>query len=458
MTTAAETKKTTSPSPIQSPLAVFGGPRAVPEDLKLPTWPTLSPEDIEAGAAALRKAAEEPLYLSAAEGGGPTGEFEEALGKHLGIPHVLATSGGGPALHIAVVAAGIEAGDEVIVSPYTWGQTISCILQQCAIPVFADVDPDTGNIDPVSIERRITPRTKGIVVVHIFGHPADMDPILEIARRHRLVVIEDAAQAAFARYKGRPIGTLGDVGCFSMGSGKNFVGGEGGALVTRDEGMFKRAIAFGTHPMRQRGALKGFPELETYATSLIHTYRPHPIFCVLAGSQLRRIDAMNESRRRNAEHLARGLAGLSLVEPPTVKPWAEPAWHIWPLKFRPENAGGLAKPEYVRALMSEGVPIGRGYVRTPFHMRPAFRDRVYWYGKGLPWSLRPVADQIVYREGDCPAAERLCRERELVFGAGPWIRDLRPILDRWIEAFRKVEARIDELLARRAEIPPLPPL
>ena len=435
-----------------STLAIFGGPRAVPENATFPQWPWLSDADVAAGTEALKKAQTDELYLSAARGGGPMGAFEADLMQYLDVPYCVTTCGGGPALHMAVVAAGVEAGDEVITTPYTWGQSISCILQQCAIPVFADIDPETYTLDPQSIEKKITPRTKAIVVVHLYGHPAEMDPILDLARRHKLKVIEDCAQAEFATYKGRKVGTLGDVGCYSMGSGKNLIGGEGGALVTRDELLYKRAVTFGMHPGRFRQIIQGVPYLETYASSLIYTYRAHPIFCVLVNSQLQRVDEMNEWRRTNARHLSAALKESKLVRPPVERKDCTHVYHIYAPQFQPQAAKGLTAPDFVKALKAEGAGVGKGYVGTPFHLQPTFRDRVYWYGKGLPWSLRAPADQIVYRQGDCPVAEKLCREHELYINSSPWYVDVRPILDKWIAAFRKVEKKLDELVARLPEV------
>jgi len=435
-----------------SGLAILGGARAVPEDAKLPQWPWLSDVDVAAGTEALKKAQSDESYLSAAGGGGVMGEFEANLGKFLGVPHVVTTAGCGPALHMAIVACGVEAGDEVIVTPYTWGQSIACALQQCAIPVFADIDPETFTMDPKTIEKKITPRTKAIVVVHIYGHPADMDAIMPIARRHNLAVIEDCAQAEFARYKGKRVGTIGDIGCYSMGSGKNLIGGEGGALATRDELLYKRAVTFGMHPGRFRKIIKGVPHLETYASSLIYTYRAHPLYCVLANSQLKRVDEMNEWRRKNAHHLTAALKESKLLIPPVEKPDCEHVYHIYSPRFQPQEAKGLVVGEFVKAMKAEGAGFGNSYVGTPFHMQPTFRDRVYWYGKGLPWSLRSPADQIVYRQGDCPVVEKHIREHDIYINSGPWYVDVRPVLDQWIAAFRKVEQGLDELVAHRAEV------
>ncbi len=260
-------------------LAIEGGQKEV--TLNSPHWPMVGEEEIQAVVGALHKSQSDSSYLCSAGGGGPTREFEEKFAAFMGTKYAMCTCGGGPALHIAVMAAGVESGDEVIVSPYTWGQTVSCILQQNAIPIYADIDPDTYTLDAKSIEEKISPYTKAIVVVHIYGHPADMDPIMEVARRHNLKVIEDVAQATGAIYKGRRVGTIGDFGCFSIGNGKQMSGGEGGVLLTNDEQAYELANAVGLHPARQGGIVKD-SELRHYMDSLIYTYRIHPLATVIA--------------------------------------------------------------------------------------------------------------------------------------------------------------------------------
>ncbi|HID90529.1 TPA: DegT/DnrJ/EryC1/StrS family aminotransferase, partial [Candidatus Bathyarchaeota archaeon] len=175
-------------------------------------------------------------------------EFEEAFAKYYGVGHAIAVSSGTTALHAALAATGIGPGDEVLLPPYTFVATANAILHQNAVPVFVDIDPKTYNIDPEAIERAITDRTKAVIPVHMLGQPADMDPIMEIAEDRGLVVIEDCAQANGAEYKGRKVGTFGDMGCFSFYANKNMTsGGEGGMIITDDGDLAERAGSIVNH-------------------------------------------------------------------------------------------------------------------------------------------------------------------------------------------------------------------
>ena len=435
-----------------SRLAIQGGSKTV--TLPPPIWPQVGEEEIEAVVAALRASRTDTRYISAPGGGGPVQEFEEQFAEFIGVKLAMTTCGGGPALHVAVMAAGVEAGDEVIVSPYSWGQTASCILHQNAIPIYADIDPRTYTLDPQSIEDHITESTKAIVVVHIYGHPADMDPIMEIAERHRLPVIEDCAQAVGARYKGRRVGSFGHVGCFSIGDGKNISGGEGGVLVTDDEKLFEIANLVGQHPARSHTAVKD-DRLRRYLDSLIYTYRIHPLSAVIAGVQLRYLDQWNAERRANADYLSDKLGEIPGIEPPFARPECEHVYHIYSPSFVPEEVQGISRQTYVKALGAEGLPIGKGYVSTPIHLRPRHRDRQYFYGKNCPWSCTHAGRDVTYEPGDCPNAERRCAETELVIGGSTgWLGDQTPLLDQYIAAFRKVTDSLDVLREIDPSSPP----
>ena len=433
-------------------LAIQGGPKAV--TLPAPIWPRVGEEEIEAVAAALRASKTDTRYISAPGGGGPVQEFEERFAEFIGAKFAMTTCGGGPALHIAVMAAGVEAGDEVIVSPYSWGQTASCILQQNAIPVYADIDPRTYTLTPESIEDRITDSTKAIVVVHIYGHPADMDPIVEIAERHGLPVIEDCAQAIGARYKGRPVGSFGHFGCFSIGDGKNISGGEGGLLVTSDAKLYEIANLVGQHPARSHTAVKD-ERLRRYIDSLIYTYRIHPLSAVIAGVQLKYLDQWNAERRASADRLSENLKEIPGIEPPFVAEGCEHVYHIYSPSFVPNEVEGISRQTYVKAVAAEGVPIGSGYVNVPIHLRPRHQDRQYFYGKSCPWSCKHARRDVTYQPGDCPNAEQRCVETELTIGGSTgWLGDQRPLIGQYVAAFKKVTGALDVLREIDANSPP----
>lgn len=427
-------------------LAVNGGSKTV--TLSPGSWPRIGEEEIAAVIEGLRRSAQDTNYISAPGGKGPVAEFEQAFASFMGSRFAMTTSGCGPALHIALMAAGVQAGDEVIVSPYSWGQTVSCILHQNAIPVFADIDSRTYTLDPASVESKITERTRAIVVVHIYGHPADMDPIMKIAQKRGLMVIEDNAQATGARYRGRRTGAIGHLGCFSIGDGKNIMGGEGGVLLTNDERLYRRANLMGQHPARHHEIVKDDPELSPYVDSLIYTYRIHPVSCMICGVQLRHLDEWNAQRRANAEFLSAGLREIPGIEPPHVAPDCEHVYHIYSPTFASEQVEGVSRETFVKALQAEGVPIGLGYVRNPIHLRRILQERNYFYGKGCPWTCRHAARQVEYRQGDCPVAEDRCARTELVIGGSTaWLGDQRPMMKQYLDAFAKVAENLDELRA-----------
>jgi len=429
-----------------SKLAINGREKVV--TLHPPSWPRIGEEEIAAVAEGLRRSAEDANYLSAPGGKGPVEVFEKAFAEFMGARFAMTTNGGGPALHIALMAAGVQAGDEVIASPYSWGQTVSCVLHQNAIPVFADIDARTYNLDPATIEAKITDRTRAIMVVHIYGHPADMDPIMAIAEEHGLMVIEDNAQADGAVYEGKRTGTLGHLGCFSIGDGKNIMGGEGGVLLTDDDRLYRRANLMGQHPARHYDIVKDDPELSPYIDSLIYTYRIHPVSCLIAGVQLRYLDEWNSQRRANADFLSKGLRGIPGIEPPYVAPDCDHVYHIYSPTFVPAAVEGISRETYVKAVQAEGVPLGLGYVRKPIHLRRMLQERNYFYGKGCPWTCGHAGRRIEYREGDCPVAEHRCAHTELTLGGSTaWLGDQTPMIKQYLDAFEKVTENLDELRA-----------
>jgi dTDP-4-amino-4,6-dideoxygalactose transaminase len=430
-----------------SKLAVLGGEKTV--TLSPGSWPRVGEEEIAAVVDALRKSEGDSRYLTAAGGGGPMEDFERNFARFMGAGMAMTTSGGGPALHIAVMAAGVEAGDEVIVSPYTWGQTVSCILQQNAIPVFADIDERTYNLDAATIESRITDSTRAIVVVHIFGHPADMDPIMQVAGKHGLPVIEDCAQAVGAVYDGRRVGSIGHLGCYSIGDGKNMVGGEGGLLVTDDARLFELANLMGQHPARHAQVVTD-EGLKKYIDSLIYTYRIHPLAAVIANVQLGHLDQWNAERRRNAEYLSRGLAEIPGIAPPHVAGGCEHVYHIYSPTFVAHEVEGVSRRRYVEALAAEGVPIGMGYVQIPVYLRARHQEHAYFYGKGCPWSCHFAKRVVEYHRGDCPVTERRCDEQELTIGGSvAWLGEQTALMDQYLDALRKVIENLGAL--REAE-------
>ncbi len=420
-------------------LAIRGGEKMVTTES--PAWPKFSEEDVAAAVDALRHAAAgERDYISASYGGQGLEPLEKSWAGYLGVGYVVGTNSGCAAIHIGLMAAGVKAGDEVITSPHTWGQTVSPILQTNAIPVFADIDAQTSNLNPQSIEAQISPYTTAILVPHLFGGPAKMDEISAIAKKHGLAIVEDCAQSDGAGYQGVKVGAWGDLGAFSIGSGKNLAAGDGGMVSTDDERLYELAILYGHHPSRQKRHLKN-PALREYIDSCCYTYRMHPMSAVIANAQLPQLDEKNAWRRRNSEKLSGLLDGVAGISVPKPYEGAEHVYHLYAPTYNPDDMDGLQREVYVAALNAEGVGVG-SYVGTPIYMRSRYQEREYFWGGGLPWSLGKR--DVVYREGDCPVAEEQCK-RELIMGGASWYEDCTVHIEQIAEAFKKVVDNLADL-------------
>jgi len=422
--------------PARMTLALQRGPKSVTR--KLPPWPLIDPRVVRAVTTALQRESLSPLK------DGVPGRFEKQFARYHGRRYALMTNGGTAALQLALAGCGLEPGDEVITSPYSWGATTGCILHHNAIPVFTDIDPDTLCLDPTKIEARITERTRAILPVHIFGMPADMAPIVQIAREHKLAVIEDCSQAAGAKYRNRRVGTWGDVGAFSLQASKNLVGGEGGILITHDRKIYERAILAGTHPVRQQAELSS-PGLKRYVDSLGFNFRPHPLAAAIANAQLPRLAGWTRDKTRNFAHLFQRVEGI--VEPHGAEflrahKGAVHGYHMVALKFVHPELRDLPRSVILKALVAEGMGVG-GYVHRLIPLRPRFRD-LFFYGRGCPWTCRHSLRLPDYTRGNWPVAERLCRRGEVILYGNHYVLDLK-LMDQYARAFEKLAANADAL-------------
>lgn len=281
--------------------------------------------------------------------------FEEAYAKLIGAKRCLATSSGTTALITSLHVAGVDAGDEVIVSPYTFIATYNAILAHKALPVFADTDPETFNIDPASISDRITPRTRALLPVHIFGMPCDMDPIMKLAKQHELAVVEDACQAWLAEYKGRRCGAIGDLGCFSFQNSKHLTSGEGGAITSDRPDLIDHCQSF--HDCgRAVGSQQGSGFVSQGAN-----FRMQHLQASLLLQQLDKLVAETEQRRRNASYLAEQLADVAGLSPARLPENSKAVWHLFPLRYDPSEFNGLSRDQFLAALKAEGVPCSSVY-------------------------------------------------------------------------------------------------
>jgi dTDP-4-amino-4,6-dideoxygalactose transaminase len=287
--------------------------------------------------------------------GSEVASFEAAFGEYCQTQHAIALNSGTSALHLAMMAAGVGPGDEVITVPFTFVATAAAIRYNGAIPVFVDIDPDTFTMDPALVEAAITPKTKAILPVHLYGQPADMDPIMEVARRHNLIVIEDAAQAHGAEYKGRRVGSIGDMGCFSFYPGKNLGAyGEGGAVTTNNP-----ELSHTIRTLRDWGA-----ERKYIHTLKGYNYRLESLQGAILNVKMRYIEDWTEARRSHAALYDALLSGV--VQTPKARRGARHVYHVYAIRT-------IDRDTVQSALKDNGINTGIHYP-IPVHLQPAHAD------------------------------------------------------------------------------------
>jgi perosamine synthetase len=371
--------------------------------------------------------------------------LEREFAEFLGAKHCLTTGSGTAALHMGLAALGVGPGDEVLVPAYTFLATATSVMHQMAIPIFVDIDPRRYTMDPAKVEAAITPRTKAIMPVHIQGCPADMDPIMEIARRHGLHVIEDACQAHGSMYKGRMCGTIGITGAFSLNNLKNLCGGEGGLFVTDDQDVLKKGDLvryFGDEcdeaTLRQK-----------YNSSILgYMYRNQELPAALARGQLKHLDEHNDTRIRNAEYLSRELSKIPGIIPPYSPPEAKHVYWFYAVRFDPRAAGIDAEPRRFRiavekALFKEGVLVGQWQV-MPTVAQDLFQSMI-GIGDRYPWAINEAKGiQYKYDVNEYPESLRYCESYTNVHSIHP---PNGPELNaKVVEGFQKVFANLGRVM------------
>lgn len=370
-------------------LAILGGTPARTQ--AFPAWPVFSSE-------------EESLLLGVLRGGNWGGygaeirRFEEQFQRMHEVKHAVSCANGTVALEVALRSIGVRCGDEVIVSPFSFIASASAILLCHAAPVFADIEPKTLNIAPGAIEPLITAKTKAIIVVHFGGHPADMDKIVPLARRHGLAIIEDCAHAHGARWRGKAVGTFGDAATFSFQSYKLATAGEGGVIITNDDAIADRAWSY-----CNQGRRRGGPWYEH--CTLGSNYRLTAFQAAILCAQLERLPEQTSTRIRNAAYLTNLLAKFEGLE--TVEPSEHVASHpryLMVLRYDANAFSGISREAFVEAVKAEGIPLSTVYP-YPLYANPLFeRENLERLSCG-PWE--PVRDYSALHLEEC---ERVCRD------------------------------------------------
>jgi perosamine synthetase len=395
---------------MNSKLALLGGQATITKPFK--QYNPIGQEElnaakevIESGVLSQFIGAWHPDFL----GGPKVREFESQCASYFGVKHAITVNSWTSGLIAAVGAIGIQPGDEVIVPPWTMCASATAILHWNAIPVFADIDPKTFCLDPNSVEANITPYTKAIMAVDIFGQSADMDALMAIAKRHGLKVISDTAQAPGAKYKGQFAGTLADVGGFSLNYHKHIHTGEGGILVTNDDEIAKRLQLIRNHA---EAVVEGMGV--TNLTNMVgYNFRLGEIECAMGITQLKKLQYYLESRQHIAKLLNDRLKTLPGLTTPYLMPESTHAYYVYPMVLDTDKLG-VTRARIVEALNAEGVTgLSNGYQNI--HLLPIFQKKIAYGSNGFPWSSEICRREVNYSPGICPVAEEMHKKTYLGF-------------------------------------------
>lgn len=420
-------------------LALFGGPKLIQKGFK--RYNPIGEEEAHAARQVVESGVlsqflgvwHEDFY-----GGPKVREFERLCEGFFGVKHAVSVNSATSGLIAAVGAIGIEPGDEVIVSPWTMCASATAILHWNAIPVFADIEEETFNLDPASVEANITPYTKAIMAVDIFGHSADMDALMAIADKHGLKVISDTAQAPGALYKDRYAGTLAHIGSYSLNYHKHIHTGEGGILVTDDDELAERLQLIRNHAE----AVVGGKGVENLANMIGYNFRLGEIECAIGIEQMKKLEGLVASRQRVADRLTQGLKGLPGLRVPVVKPGCTHAYYVYPMVLD-VDALGVSHERICEALVAEGLEgLSPQYVNL--HLLPMYQRKIAYGSKGFPWTSEICRRDVDYRPGICPVAERL--QEKSYLGFAMCLNELSDEdADRIVAAFGKVWRNMDML-------------
>ena len=330
-------------------------------------------------------------------------QFSKRFADIYGMKHCVTTSSCTASIHVALGALGITAGDEVITSPVTDMGSIIGILYQNAIPIFADLDPHTYNLDPKSVEEKITEKTKAIVVVHLAGNAADMDTIMDIARRHNVRVIEDCAQSYLTYYKGKLVGTIGDIGCFSLNDFKHISTGDGGMCIMNDQDLFERAFRFAD---KNYNRFSTDPAATRRIEFLAPNYRMSELQAAVGLAQLDRLSFICEQRNAYGTRISEGIKDLPGIYIPKIEKGNKSSYWFYMFRIN-EKEAGVNRDEFSKALAAEGVPNEPGYIPACVYEYDMFLNQNAYNGTKCPFDCKYYGKDVRYYKGLCPVAEEI---------------------------------------------------
>lgn len=370
-------------------------------------------------------------------GGRMVRRFERDFARHFGADYAVSVNSATSGLSTVLAAADVGPGDEVITTCMSFNATALSILTFNSIPVFVDVSPDNFCLDPEKVLAAVTGKTRAILVVHLLGFPADMDAILDIAAKHKLTVIEDCAQAPGTKYKGRHVGTIGDLGVFSFQETKNMMTGEGGMIITRSAALARKCRLIRNHG-------ESIPDETWPDEDLVNVvgmnFRMTELTAALGVAQLGKLDSNNRARLENTARLTSGIQGIEGLSPAPFPEDAVP--HIVPLVYD-EKVCGVPRDDILRALRAEGIPVGSGYLRL-MPDNPVFQRKIAFGRKGCPWSCHLYGGNADYGIERFPVAQDLIKNKFI------WFYHIHAPntpadMDDAVAAFRKVFGNLDVL-------------
>lgn len=380
---------------LNSELAILGGTPI--RNSSFPKYPVIDEQEEKAVLEVLKSKNLSTFIASSGEnflGGKKIREFEKNFSEYIGTKYAVSFNSATSALHAAIASVGVEPGEEVIVPPYTFTSTATAALMHNAIPVFSDVSLDTFCLDPQKLHDVISPLTKAIIPVHLFGHPCEMDEILKFATKNNLKVIEDCAQAPGAKYKGTKVGNFGNCGIFSFQETKNMMTGEGGMLVTNDENIAKTA-----QMIRNHGEMVLESDIQRkYKSEILGWgYRMTEIEASIGIVQLSKLDSMNETRKTLANYLTEKLNSIEGLHH-TKSEDVEHVYYVYALTYDEEKVG-ISRERFCQALRAEGIPFFGGYVK-PLYLNPLYQER-------RAFAFKHYQGNVNYNKGICPNTENL---------------------------------------------------
>ncbi len=334
-------------------------------------------------------------------GGKKVRELQDLMAGFFGVKHAVAVNSATSGLHAAVYATKVGPGDEIITSPYTMSATSTAILMCGATPIFADIEDETFGLDPSSVEACITPQTKAILVVNIFGHPARLRELRALADKHKLFLIEDNSQAPAAKEDGRFAGTIGHMGIFSFNRHKVMQSGEGGVVLTNDHDLAMRMALLRNHGEAVVEAMGIDDIVNTAGLNL----RMTEMEAAVAVEQFRKLPRLNSERQELAGRLDENIKDIPFIQEPVVAEGNEHVYYMYPMKFNAKIAG-FSRESFVKAMLAEGATVRAGYLRPTF-LEPIYQKKTFLGDSGFPFSANPRYEELEYGPGICPVCEDL---------------------------------------------------